>query len=65
MKKLNITNFKNMPSFGYNKEYHDEVENYLSTRTKGKPMAMSLLEADKFTLAIEDRLCEMEKILQN
>ena len=61
MRISNINTFKTTTNFGYNKEYHDHIHQYLSTRTKGKDFAYALLEADKATLSIEDRLVEMEK----
>lgn len=48
-------------NFGYNKEYHDKVNQYLSIRKQSQNVALSLLEADRFTLQLEDTIAEMEK----
>ena len=36
-------------NFGYNAEYHKHVDSYLSSRKQYSPLAMMLLECDKFT----------------
>ena len=57
---MRINNIKSQ-AFGYNKEYHKKVEDYLSTRKQDKQIACILLEADKLSLKIEDEIIEMEK----
>lgn len=54
-------NFNNSPSFKYNPQYHQQVEETISSRKKNKNLNQMLIETDKFTLQLEDRLNAMEQ----
>ncbi len=58
---MKVNTVTNKVNFGYNKKYHDKVHEYLSTRTKYKELAQTLMQTDDDLLKMEDKLCEMEK----
>ncbi len=47
-------------SFGYNKEYHDKVENYLTGVKQNRDIALHLAELDKISMKMEDDIIELE-----
>ena len=48
-------------SFGYNAEFHKQLHEKLAQSRQYKELAKDLIEADKFSLGLEDEIIEMEK----
>ncbi len=58
--KINNT-ITNRTSFTYNKAFHDEIRNKLVRQKKNKAIAATLLELEKESLAMEDKINALEK----
>ena len=59
---MKINTIHNNQSFGYNPQYHAKVQKTLENKKRENVfLAQYLSQADKFSLAIEDKLVELEK----
>lgn len=60
MKITSITSYGPNTAFGYNRQYHEKVHEFLKSKDKD-PCAHYALEFDKLTLQMEDDAIELEK----